>query len=83
MMGEMEFLNQLVGEAEGMEDRYNVSSADVLVLQIALNSVQVQVFVINGFVIDMLRKTFLCIEVAPLCSMNEKIQDIFVWKKRF
>lgn len=26
MMGEMEFLNQLVGEAEGMEDHFNVSS---------------------------------------------------------
>jgi hypothetical protein len=56
---------------------------DVLVLQIALNSVQLQVFVINSLVIDMLRKTFRCIEVAPLSSMNKKIQDIFVWKKQF
>jgi hypothetical protein len=34
MTGEMEFLNQLVGEAEGMEDRFNVSFADVLILRI-------------------------------------------------
>jgi hypothetical protein len=80
MMGEMEFLNQLVGEAEGMEDRFNVSFLravrDVHVFRIGLTSIQLQHLVINVLVIEMLAK--LLIEVAPKSSMNTIIQNTFI-----